>query len=151
MAEMEIEMRNFLGDYECSIDSKSRLLIPSKFRCLIPVENDNKFVISLGKERCLNLYPQSEWKENVENRLHELPPGLEKRKIIRFYSKMSRHVESDKSGRIAIPRDFLEMIGNPTKIVAVGLLNYIELWSIDDYKEVSAKIEKDFQKMDWEY
>ncbi|MCD6379904.1 cell division/cell wall cluster transcriptional repressor MraZ [bacterium] len=144
-------MRNFLGDYECSIDSKSRLLIPSKFRCLIPVENDNKFVISLGKERCLNLYPQSEWKENVENRLHELPPGLEKRKIIRFYSKMSRHVESDKSGRIAIPRDFLEMIGNPTKIVAVGLLNYIELWSIDDYKEVSAKIEKDFQKMDWEY
>ena len=144
-------MQNFLGDYECSIDSKGRLLIPSKFRRLIPAENDSKFVISLGKEKCLNLYSQSEWRENVENRLHELPPGIEKRKVIRFYSKMSCHVESDKTGRIAIPRRFLEMIGNPGKIVAVGLLNYIELWSVEDYKEVSVEIEEDFHKMDWEY
>ena len=144
-------MQNFLGDYECSIDSKGRLLIPSKFRRLVPAENDNKFVISLGKERCLNLYPQNEWKENVENRLHELPPGLKKRKVIRFYSKMSRHVESDKTGRIAIPRNFLEMIGNPGKVVAVGLLNYIEIWPLDDYAEISVEMEKDFQEIDWEY
>lgn len=144
-------MQNFLGDYECSIDSKGRLLIPSKFRRLVPAENDNKFVISVGKERCLNLYPQNEWKENVENRLHELPPGLKKRKVIRFYSKMSRHVESDKTGRIAIPRSFLEMIGNPAKVVAVGLLNYIEIWPLDEYEEISVEMEKDFQEIDWEY
>lgn len=144
-------MQNFLGDYECSIDSKGRLLIPSKFRRLVPAENDNKFVISVGKERCLNLYPQNEWKENVENRLHELPPGLKKRKVIRFYSKMSRHVESDKTGRIAIPRNFLEMIGNPAKVVAVGLLNYIEIWPLDEYEEISVEMEKDFQEIDWEY
>ncbi|MDZ7859659.1 MAG: hypothetical protein U5O15_03165 [Candidatus Krumholzibacteriota bacterium] len=144
-------MQNFLGDYECSIDSKGRMLIPSRFRRLIPADNDNKFVISLGKEQCLNLYPLNEWRDDVEKRLHQLPPGLKKRKVIRFYSKMSRHVESDKSGRIAIPRKFLEVISNPGKVVAVGLLNYIEIWSFDDYRDISIKIENDFQKLEWEY
>lgn len=127
------------------------MMIPSKFRRLIPPENDNRFVISLGKEKCLNLYPLDEWKEDVESRLHELPHGLERRKVIRFYSKMSRHVEADKSGRIAIPHNFLEMIGSPRKVVAVGLLNYIEIWASEDYESVSKAVEDDFQDMDWEY
>ncbi len=144
-------MQNFLGDYECSLDSKGRLLIPSKFRRLIAVENENRFVISLGREKCLNLYPLNEWKEGVEDRLHELPHGLKRRKVIRFYSRMSRHVESDKSGRIAIPHNFLKIIGDPKKIVAVGLLNYIEIWALEDYENISREVEKDFQDMDWEY
>jgi MraZ protein len=144
-------MQNFLGDYECSLDSKGRLLIPSRFRRLIPEENGNRFVISLGREKCLNLYPLSEWKEDVEKRLHELPHGLRRRKVVRFYSRMSRHVEADKSGRIAIPQNFLGIIGNPKKVVTVGLLNYIEIWAQKDYQSISEIVEKDFQDMDWEY
>jgi MraZ protein len=144
-------MQNFLGDYECSLDSKGRLVIPSRFRRLVPPENENRFVISLGKEKCLNLYPLDEWKEDIENRLHQLPHGTDRRKVIRFYSKMSRHVEADKAGRVAIPGNFLKLIGNPKKVVAVGLLNYIEIWALEDYEKISGEVEKDFLDMDWEY
>lgn len=144
-------MPTFIGEYKCKIDSKSRLLIPSGFRRLIAGENADKFMISLGGENCLNLYPIDGWKNDVERRLHDLPRGIRRRKIVRFYSGMSRQVEMDKTGRIAIPRNFLQKIGDSREVYVIGMLNYLEIWSAEEYASLSEKIVDEFDELDWEY
>jgi MraZ protein len=109
------------------------------------------YVISMGKERCLNLYPFNEWNEAVVSKLHDLPPGPEKRNYIRFYSNKSRTLNLDKSGRVAIPVQMLEALGSPRKVMVVGVLNYIEIWSIEDYEKVSREADGIFQDGEWEY
>ena len=144
-------MQSFLGDFECTIDSKGRLMVPAKFRHLVPEESGGLYVISMGKESCLNLFPMAEWNEVVVKRLQDLPPGQRKRNTIRFYSKKSRTLTLDKSGRVAIPPQMLEALGNPRKVMVVGALNYLEIWSLKDYEKVSGEVESDFIDGDWEY
>jgi len=145
------EMQNFLGNFECTIDAKGRLMVPAKFRHLVPEASSGMYVISMGRDRCLNLYPVNEWNEVVVSELHKLPPGPEKRNYIRFYSKKSRTLNLDKSGRIAIPSVMLETLGDPRKVMVVGVLNYIEIWSIEDYGKVSQDAENTFRGGEWEY
>ncbi|MBN2072069.1 MAG: cell division/cell wall cluster transcriptional repressor MraZ [Candidatus Krumholzibacteriota bacterium] len=144
-------MQNFLGNFDCTLDSKGRLMIPARFRHQIPEASGGEYVISMGKDRCLNLYPLKEWDEVVVKKLHELPSGPEKRQYIRFYSRKSRTVNLDKSGRIAIPANFLEAIGNPGKVVVVGVLNYLEIWTPEDHAKMSKDGDEAFLEGDWEY
>ena len=144
-------MQNFLGDFDCTVDSKGRLMVPARFRRQLPESEEGTYVLSLGKDRCLNLYPLAEWDEVVVKKLHELPPGPEKRQYIRFYSRKSRTVNLDKSGRIAIPANFLEVIGNPKKVVVVGVLNYMEIWAPDDHIKMGKEGDETFFEGDWEY
>ena len=142
-------MQNFLGDFECTLDSKGRLMVPARFRHQVPEEEGGVYVITMGKERCLNLWPIKEWNDEVVSKLHELPPGPKKRQFIRFYSRKSRNTNLDKSGRVAIPANFLETIGNPKKVIVVGVLNYMEIWAPGDYDK--ASVEGDEAYLDSEF
>lgn len=125
-------------------------MIPARFRHLVPESSGGMYVISMSKDRCLNLYPLKEWDEVVVSKLHQLPPGPEKRQYVRFFSRKSRTLNLDKSGRIAIPSSFLDVIGNPKKVVVVGALNYMEIWAPEDYEDVSRKGDEVFLEGDWE-
>jgi MraZ protein len=54
-------MKNLLGSFECKLDSKGRLVIPAELRRLMPRKPGSVYVISVGKEKCLTLFPAKEW------------------------------------------------------------------------------------------
>ncbi len=56
------------GEFNHSIDSKGRLIIPSKLRESL----GEHFVITKGMDGCLFLYPDNEWKA-FEEKLRTLP------------------------------------------------------------------------------
>ena len=56
------------GEYNHSIDSKGRLIIPAKFREIL----GDSFVITKGLDNCLFVYPDNEWKL-FEEKLRTLP------------------------------------------------------------------------------
>ena len=60
----------FMGEYNHTIDTKGRLIIPSKFRAQLGEE----FVITKGLDGCLSIYPMDEW---ITSTLREFA-GLEK-------------------------------------------------------------------------
>jgi MraZ protein len=144
-------MQNFLGNFECKLDSKGRLMIPAKFRHQLPETAPGMYVLSMGKEKCLNLYPVDEWNEMVVKKLHDLPAGRDKRQYIRFYSRKSMTLNIDKTGRVAIPSNFLQAIGNPRKVMVVGVLDYMEIWAPGDYSKMSEEGDSTFLEGDWEY
>ena len=58
----------FIGEYSHTIDSKGRLIVPSKFR----EQLGDEFVMTKGLDGCLFVYENSEWK-SFEEKLHALP------------------------------------------------------------------------------
>ena len=47
----------FMGKYQNSIDAKNRMIVPSKYR----EELGYKCVLTKGIDKCLYIYPMSEW------------------------------------------------------------------------------------------
>ena len=71
----------FMGEYSHTIDTKGRLIIPSKFR----EELGDEFVLTKGLDGCLSIYPMEQWKI-FEKKLEALPlTNKNARKFSRFF------------------------------------------------------------------
>ena len=114
----------FMGEFNHSIDAKGRIIVPAKFR----EELGEEFVVTLGLDGCLFLYPNSEWLEFVEQLKH-LPGTLEARKLQRYFLAGAMTIEADKQGRMLIPARLREFAGLEKDVVFVGVLGKIEIWS----------------------
>lgn len=121
----------FMGEYSHTIDSKGRLIVPSKFR-----ENlGDEFVVTKGLDGCLFVYSQDEWK-NIEEKFKQVSlTTKDARKFSRFFFAGAATVEVDKQGRILLPSVLREFAGLEKDIVSVGVLSRIEIWSKDKWQE----------------
>ena len=57
-----------VGKYQNSIDAKSRMIIPAKFRD----ELGGKCFVSKALDKCLEIHPVWEWEEFVNGKLRTL-------------------------------------------------------------------------------
>ena len=70
----------FMGEYNHTIDTKGRLIIPSKFR----EQLGDEFIVTKGLDGCLFVFPKNEW-ELFEEKLRDLPLTQKNaRKFVRF-------------------------------------------------------------------
>lgn len=113
----------FMGQYEHSIDTKGRIIIPARFR-----ENlGESFVVTRGLDGCLFLYPDAEWQKFVE-KLQSLPSNQNTRRMQRQFLSKAMEVAIDKQGRILIPSLLREIASLEKEVVFVGMMNRIEVW-----------------------
>ena len=115
----------FMGEYNHTIDTKGRLIIPSKFREVLGEE----FVVTKGLDGCLFVFDNNEWSA-FENKLKTLPiTNKDARKFVRFFLAGAASVEVDKQGRILVPgvlREFSELLKD---VVLIGVGSRVEIWS----------------------
>ena len=129
----------FMGEFNHSIDAKGRIIVPAKFR----EDLGEEFVVTLGLDGCLFLYPDSEWREFVEQLKH-LPGNRQARQLQRYFLAGATTCEVDKQGRILIPAKLREHAKLEKEVVFVGVLGKIEIWSKelwdanDDYGAMEA-------------
>ncbi|HAA38338.1 MAG TPA: division/cell wall cluster transcriptional repressor MraZ, partial [Firmicutes bacterium] len=84
----------FMGEYQHTLDSKGRLIMPAKFR----EELGDKFVLTRGLDNCLFVYPLEEW-NNLEQKLKNLPfTRSDARAFTRFFFSGATECELDKQG-----------------------------------------------------
>ncbi len=132
----------FMGEYNHSIDQKGRIIVPAKFR----EELGEEFVMTLGLDGCLFVYPNSEWETFVEQ-LKKLPGNREVRQLQRYFLAGATNCELDKQGRILIPVKLREHAKLEKEVVFVGVLGKIEVWSKErwdannDFDDVEAMAE----------
>ena len=89
----------FMGEYNHTIDTKGRLIIPSKFRD----ELGDEFVVTKGLDGCLFVFPNQAWQE-FEEKLRALPlTNKSARQFSRFFVAGATPCELDKQGRILLP------------------------------------------------
>lgn len=124
----------FMGEYNHTIDTKNRLIIPSKFREAL----GDEFVVTKGLDGCLFVYDNDAWAE-FEEKLKGLPlTNKEARKFARFFLAGAASVEVDKQGRILVPSVLKEFAGLNKDVVLVGVASRIEIWSKERWEDVSS-------------
>ena len=131
----------FMGQYEHSIDTKGRIIIPAKFR-------DNlgeSFVVTRGLDGCLFLYPDAEWQRFVE-KLQSLPSNQNTRRMQRQFLSKAMDVALDKQGRILIPSLLREIADLEKEVVFVGMMNRVEVW--DKHKLAEQDMQEDEEALE---
>ncbi len=130
----------FMGEFEHSLDSKGRLIIPSKFRDQL----DSNFVVTRGLDGCLFVYPLSEWRL-VEEKLSQLPSNKKNnRAFVRFMFADAVQCDFDKQGRIIIPKKLRLHAELQKECVLVGVSNRVEIWNKARWEETIEETEENF-------
>ena len=121
----------FRGEYNHTVDTKGRLIIPSKFREKL----GDECIVTRGLDGCLFVFPMKEW-ENYEEKLKQLPmTNKNARSFVRFLTAGATSCEFDKQGRVLIPATLRKFAGIEKDVVLAGLLNRIEIWSEEKWNE----------------
>ncbi len=121
----------FIGEYQHALDTKNRIVVPSKFR----EELGEKFVLTKGLDGCLYVYSLAEW-GILEEKLKKLPlTNKDARAFVRFFFSGANEVDCDKQGRALIPQNLLQYAGIEKDIVSIGVSTRIEIWSKDKWDE----------------
>ena len=132
---------SFTGEYYNSLDQKSRLNIPAKFRKVLHPVNDRTFVITRGFDQCLVLYPLQDWSQ-VEEQLSKLSSIRGRhRSFVRSVTRYAISVQYDGQGRIQIPESLLSYSGIKKEVAVIGMINKIELWDPTIISHVDANEE----------
>ena len=124
----------FMGEYNHTIDTKGRLIIPSKFRELL----GDEFIVTKGLDGCLFVFPKNEW-QIFEEKLRTLPLTQKSaRTFTRFFVAGATTCELDKQGWILLPSTLREFAELEKDVVLAGNLNRIEIWSKAKWIENTA-------------
>ena len=132
----------FQGHSVCSLDTKSRLMLPTKFRKFMKPEADNKLVLTRGLDECLLLYPLDEWEKVKMGLMSYNQFNAEQRFFIRQFLSLVNEVELDSQNRILIPPQLMQFAKLKKEVIVLGLLDKMEIWDPD----IKEKMEKPFKE-----
>ena len=138
-------MINILGTYECTADSKGRIMLPSPLKKQISSVLKDGFVVKRSVfNKCLEIHPMSEWNKIIDQ-VNKLNRFVKKNNdFIRSYMSGLKVVEVDGAGRFLIPKDLYLFADLQKEIVLSSSVNMIEIWDKDKYEASVAATLVDF-------
>ena len=128
-------MTGFLGEFESTLDTKGRFLLPAGLKKQLPEGENTRFVINRGFEKCLTLYPRQNWEPLFASisTLNDFDPKV--REFRRYFLNGATEVELDSAGRILLPPNLKEYAVLEKDIVLASAVGKIEIWSVENYKK----------------
>ena len=128
----------FLGEYQHTIDDKSRLAIPARFRAPLV----DGLVLTRGLDRCLYVWTLDQWKQFAD-KLAALPTmQTDARRVVRHFFSGAVDTKLDKLGRVVVPQFLREYAGLGDQVVVVGGPQRVEIWSQEGWMAERAVAEE---------
>ncbi|MDB5011552.1 MAG: mraZ [Mucilaginibacter sp.] len=122
-------MSKFLGEFDCKLDAKGRMMIPVGLKKQLPEADDKGLVINRGFEKHLVIYTRKEWNKIVDD-LEKLNSYEKKtREFIRYFTRGASELTLDSAGRVLLPKALLEYAGIESDVVLSCQFNKIEVWA----------------------
>jgi len=127
----------FLGQYERSLDDKSRLAIPTELRAGL----GSGAVLTRSFDNCLCIYPAAKW-EALARAVDDLPQvRYEARVLARSLFSGAVPCDFDRQGRVTVPAYLREHAGIYGDVVVAGVYSRVEIWSKDAWVQERQKFE----------
>jgi len=125
----------FIGRYEYSLDDKSRVSIPAKFRETISSSADSRLVLTI-LDGCIAAYPYQEWLR-IQDQISALGSiSRQKRAFLRVYFSRATECTFDKLGRVLIPQALKTDAQIQKNVVIVGVGEKLEVWAKEKWEEL---------------
>ncbi|MDB2362219.1 division/cell wall cluster transcriptional repressor MraZ [Flavobacteriales bacterium] len=138
-------MINLVGTYECKIDSKGRLMLPSVLKKQLAPVIAEGFVLKRSVfSSCLEIHPLGEWNV-LMGEVNKLNRFVKKNNdFIRLFTAGVKMLEVDSNSRLQVPKDLISFASISKNIVLSCSLNMIEIWDKDQYEQVLKEATTDF-------
>ena len=139
------KLNTIIGTYECKVDTKGRLMIPSALKKQLVNSLQDGFVLKRSVfQPCLELYPMIEWNLMME-KINKLNRFVKKNNdFIRRFTAGVKVVDVDDSGRLLIPKDLMIFSKISKDIVLSSAVNIVEIWDKELYEKSIAGQDIDF-------
>ncbi len=124
----------FFGEFEYKIDEKGRVPIPPRFR----KELKEGMVLRPGVEKCITVYPLSEWKKLAATLTTGSVTRSKLRRLNRAIFATAFSLNIDGQGRIALPIPLRQHASIEDEVVIAGANNYLELWNKEQWDAEKA-------------
>lgn len=133
----------FIGEYAHSIDEKSRLAIPTKFRSDLA----DGAVITRSPDKCLFLYTRAEGQKLAEKVSNQPFSQAQNRAFARLMLANAMEVTLDKQGRIILPDYLKKFAGLKKQVIITGLYNRLEIWDAAVWTKYKQSTEKQSEEI----
>ena len=121
------------GNYEHSLDSAGRLIVPSKLReKLGPI-----FYVAPGSKENLTMYPLETW-ERLKARVSEL--GTADAEDMDAFFGFAQRCEADKQWRFQLSSDLKEYAGIDRDVVISGNNDRAQIWNKANWAAKRSKV-----------
>lgn len=136
-------MATFIGDYECKIDVKGRLILPMALKKQMPAGAPDHFVVRKDIfENCLVLYAIDDWNTQLEKiRKRMNPYNREHSMFLRNFFKGTAELTLDNNNRLLIPKRLLDLINAGRDVTLAGQDGRIEIWPTAVYDSIEMPAE----------
>ncbi len=115
----------FFGEFDYKLDDKGRVPVPPKFRNALK----DGLVLAPGIEKCVNVYPVSEWKKIAATLTSGSVTPSKMRRLNRALFASAFSTQLDGQGRIALPVPLREHAEIEDEVVIAGANTYFEIWN----------------------
>ena len=140
-------MYQLLGEYECRIDAKGRMRLPSGLIGQLGELDQYTFVVNRGFEQCLMLYPVDVWDE-ISKEINALNMYNKKnREFVRYFYRGAHKVVMDSADRILLTKRLLEYADVEREVILSAYNDRIEIWSKDIYDAMLDDEPMDFSDL----
>ncbi len=127
----------FYGEHEHTIDDKSRVTLPARFRHALA----DGVVLVRGIDGTVDVYPKATWDANMA-RIAELDSlNRESRDMKRFVFTGATPAELDRQGRVVLPPKLAERASLGKEVVVLGVHDHVEIWNRARWAEHLQAIE----------
>ena len=132
---VQMTMIDFIGEYDCKVDAKGRILLPIQFRKELGEVEAFCFVIKKHIfAHCLELYTKAAWEEQIGLIKDVIDPfNEEDLQAQRDFRRGSTIIECDPAGRVLLPARLLKQAEIGTDALLLGSEGRIEIWQPDLY------------------
>ncbi len=133
----------FIGSYDYTIDSKSRLVIPSKFRN--EIGNETNVYLTRGFDGCISIYKESDFQSFILRYQAHSYEKSEVRQALRSFLDSVVQITIDSQGRILIPTKVLEKYKIKSKVHILGAIDHFEIWDNEIWNKQEDEIDSKFE------
>ncbi len=124
----------FFGEYQYKVDEKGRLPLPPKFRR----EMRDGVILTKGIEKCIDVYPLSEWKRLADTLAAKVITPASLRRLNRAVFGSAFSVSFDGQGRITLPLPLRSYAEIGDTVMVVGANARVELWNEELWRAEAA-------------
>ncbi len=125
----------YFGNYEHSIDTKGRLVVPSKFREQLGIV----VYVTKGLDGCLNLYSEKDFEKTLQELSSLNFNNAVSRAHVRASAGSTDELQVDSQGRLQLPSKLLAREGLSKDVTIVGAIDHVEIWDRQKWNEYYEK------------
>jgi transcriptional regulator MraZ len=122
----------FLGEFQHSLDTKGRVILPARYRDQLA----EGAYVTKGRGGCLSVFTPEDFEDVASQVREQSKRGAKELNAARVFFSGALEVRPDKQGRVALPQNLREYAGLTREVVVAGVFSRIEIWDRDRWLEL---------------